>query len=104
MADENKGVALAVLGIVAVLAIVGLVLLFTGAKQATGDVSVYGGYQGDFGRFVADPTLQYCTEADSLRGLCIPGSAKRSGVGPAMQTIAGGEQFGYYTPGIRVQQ
>ena len=63
MADENKGVALAVLGIVAVLAIVGLVLLFTGAKKnagavdATGDVARL--YTGDYGRYVADPAAQY---------------------------------------------
>lgn len=31
MADEGKGIALAILGIVAVIAVVGLVLLFTGA-------------------------------------------------------------------------
>jgi hypothetical protein len=31
MADENKGVAFAILGIVAVIAVVGLVLLFKGA-------------------------------------------------------------------------
>jgi hypothetical protein len=49
MAEEGKGIALAILGIVAVIAVVGLVLLFTGA---TGKVSlpnkVYGGaLQGD---------------------------------------------------------
>ncbi len=48
MAEESgRGVALAILGIVAVIAIVGLVLLFTGAKK-TGQVvlvgdKVYGG-------------------------------------------------------------
>lgn len=45
MADEHKGIALVILGIVAVIAIVGLVLLFTGAKQAneaTGE-GIYGG-------------------------------------------------------------
>ncbi len=36
MAEEGKGVAMAILGIVAVIAVVGLVLLFTGA---TGDFS-----------------------------------------------------------------
>ncbi len=41
MANEHKGVALVILGIVAVIAIVGLVLLFTG-KTATGN-GVYGG-------------------------------------------------------------
>lgn len=47
MADEGKGVALAILGVVAVIAVVGLVLLFSNAS-ATGQVSnvgakVYGG-------------------------------------------------------------
>lgn len=47
MAEESKGIALAILGVVAVIAIVGLVLLFAGAN--TGDVAlpqynkVYGG-------------------------------------------------------------
>lgn len=47
MAEESKGIALAILGVVAVIAIVGLVLLFAGAK--TGDIAlpsmnkVYGG-------------------------------------------------------------
>ena len=39
MAEEGKGVALAILGIVAVIAVVGLVLLFT---NATGK-GIYGG-------------------------------------------------------------
>jgi len=39
MADEGRGVAFAILGIVAVIAVVGLVLLFTGA---TGKVASYG--------------------------------------------------------------
>jgi len=42
MANEHKGIALVILGIVAVIAIVGLVLLFTGVKQATGN-GIYGG-------------------------------------------------------------
>jgi len=37
MAEENKGVALAILGVVAVIAVVGLVLLFT--RITTGGVS-----------------------------------------------------------------
>ncbi len=50
MADEGKGIALTILGIVAVIAIVGLVLLFTGA--GSGGVSVqeraiYGGPVSD---------------------------------------------------------
>jgi len=49
MADEGKGVAYAILGIVAVIAVVGLVLLFKGASgnvalQASSDLAkVYGG-------------------------------------------------------------
>ncbi len=46
MADEGKGVAFAILGIVAVIAVVGLVLLFKGAtgKMATyNQPKVYGG-------------------------------------------------------------
>ena len=48
MAEESgRGVALAILGIVAVIAIVGLVLLFSGAKKtaqvSTGLDKVYGG-------------------------------------------------------------
>jgi len=39
MADEGKGVALTILGVVAIVAIIGLVLLFSGAKKgATGAV------------------------------------------------------------------
>ena len=42
MAEESsgKGIALVILGIVAIIAIVGLVLLFTGAKKATGEFAV----------------------------------------------------------------
>ncbi len=42
MADEHKGIALVILGIVAVIAIVGLVLMFVGGKSATGE-GIYGG-------------------------------------------------------------
>ncbi|MEM3154993.1 MAG: hypothetical protein QW165_05540 [Candidatus Woesearchaeota archaeon] len=42
MAEEHKGIALVILGIVAVLAIVGLVLLFTQRNVATGK-GIYGG-------------------------------------------------------------
>jgi len=47
MAEEGKGVALAILGIVAVIAVVGLILLFKGATGKVagtlGDAKVYGG-------------------------------------------------------------
>jgi len=46
--ESGKGIALVILGIVAIIAIVGLVLLFTGMKKATGEFAVpaakeYGG-------------------------------------------------------------
>jgi hypothetical protein len=46
--ETGKGIALVILGIVAIIAIVGLVLLFTGAKKAAGEFAVpaareYGG-------------------------------------------------------------
>ena len=34
MADEGKGIGLVILGIVAIVAVIGLVLLFTGASSA----------------------------------------------------------------------
>jgi hypothetical protein len=44
MAEEGKGIALAILGIVAVIAVVGLVLLFRGATgQFAAQGKVYGG-------------------------------------------------------------
>ena len=42
MAKENKNIALVILGIVAVIAVIGLVLLFTGGNKATGE-GIYGG-------------------------------------------------------------
>ncbi len=42
MADDHKGIALVILGIVAIIAVVGLVLLFVGTKGATGE-GIYGG-------------------------------------------------------------
>ena len=46
--ESGKGIALVILGIVAIIAIVGLVLLFTGARKAAGEFAVpavkeYGG-------------------------------------------------------------
>jgi hypothetical protein len=47
MAEEGRGITLAILGIVAVIAVVGLVLLFTGATarvaSPTGGAKIYGG-------------------------------------------------------------
>lgn len=42
MADDHKGIALVILGIVAIIAVVGLVLLFVRAKGTTGE-GIYGG-------------------------------------------------------------
>lgn len=42
MANETRGIALVILGIVAVIAVVGLVLLFVQGKNATGE-GIYGG-------------------------------------------------------------
>jgi len=49
MADEKTGVAIAVLGILAVLAIIGLVLMFSTA-MSTGQVT-RGNYAGQYPRF-----------------------------------------------------
>lgn len=42
MAEEHKGIAMVILGVVAIIAIVGLVLLFVRGKSATGE-GMYGG-------------------------------------------------------------
>jgi hypothetical protein len=67
MAEEGKGIALAILGIVAVIAVVGLVLLFKGAIGQ----GVYGGHvlTGDTG-----PGFQYLGEGayvSQQRGECL---------------------------------
>jgi len=56
---ENKGIALAILGIVAVIAVVGLVLLF---KGGTGNVS-YGP-----GPFIADTADKLCNDIQCDNG------------------------------------
>jgi hypothetical protein len=40
--ESGKGIALVILGIVAIIAVVGLVLLFTGARKAVGEFAVPG--------------------------------------------------------------
>ena len=63
--DEQKGIALAILGIVAVLAIVGLILMFAG-QGVTGNVARdYQNYVGQYGK------ASYGTDS----------SAQQSGVG-----------------------
>lgn len=59
MAEEGKGVALAILGIVAVIAVVGLVLLF---KGGAGKVS-YGG-----GPFIQEPADRLCNNIQCENG------------------------------------
>ena len=105
---NDKGVALAVLGVVAVLAIVGLVLLFTGAK--TGQ-SVY--YPYDFGgsKFVESsyrgatdylPEEQYMSEAMTggpyyVRNRWAMGNEAG---GPRYYSEQGGESVGVYGQGL----
>ena len=57
MAEEGKGLALAILGIVAVIAIVGLVLLFTSAR-ATGKLAAAPNV-GDWGRMSSAANTDY---------------------------------------------
>ena len=76
MAEEGKGVALAILGVVAVIAVVGLVLLFRGASGQfvqPGYAKVYPGHvvEGD-----AVPGFQSQGEGDynaQQRGECLTG-------------------------------
>ncbi len=70
MADE-KGVALAILGIVAVIAVVGLVLLFSQARTG----AVAGSYGGDWGQVAGETAekldarqLQYHTSRGGYPG------------------------------------
>jgi hypothetical protein len=42
MAKEHKGIAMVILGVIAIVAIVGLILLFVNGKNATGQ-GIYGG-------------------------------------------------------------
>lgn len=103
MADE-KGVALAVLGVVAVLAIVGLVLLFTSAKTGS---SIYYPYNSMGGQFIEMnkagltdymPDEQYMPEAMTggpfyVRNRWAMGDEPG---GPRWRTEAGAEVYGTY--------
>ncbi|MBI4918287.1 hypothetical protein HY837_00015 [archaeon] len=58
MADEGRGLALVILGIVAVIAVVGLVLLFVGARS-TGQATTVGYYDpSGMGRFGGSPVWE----------------------------------------------
>lgn len=96
MAEESgKGIALVILGIVAIIAIVGLVLLFTGArKAATGEFAVpsvkeYGGairgVQDPYSRAFSGRANEYPS------GLVEPFSAQWQGSAGVLQ---GGESYG----------
>ena len=93
MAEESgKGIALVILGIVAIIAIVGLVLLFTGARKAA------------VGEFAVPAAKEY---GGAVRGVADPESrafAGRSYEFPSGADGASGERFsgfggsGYYQP------
>ena len=93
MAEESgKGIALVILGIVAIIAIVGLVLLFTGARKAA------------VGEFAVPAVKEY---GGAIRGVADPESrafAGRSYEFPSGATGETGEIFsghggpGYYQP------
>ncbi|MBI4146959.1 hypothetical protein HY489_06520 [Candidatus Woesearchaeota archaeon] len=96
MAEESgKGVALVILGIVAIIAIVGLVLLFTGArKAAVGEfalpsVKEYGGairgVQDPYSRAFSGRAREYPSGLDEPFSAQWPGSAG---------TLVGGESYG----------
>lgn len=95
MAEESgKGVALVILGIVAIIAIVGLVLLFTGARKAAGEFAVpsvkeYGGaiqgVQDPYSRAFSGRAMEYPSGNVETFSAQWPGSA---GV------MQGGKSFG----------
>jgi len=95
--ESGKGIALVILGIVAIIAIVGLVLLFTGARKAA------------VGEFAVPAAKEY---GGAIRGVYDPESRAFSGRSyefPSGRTGATGERFsgfggsGYYQPIANVQ-
>ena len=80
MAEESKGIALAILGIVAVIAIIGLVLMFSKMK-ATGEVYGGGLYWGEGG---------WQSEGLSTRYLYTPETQQPG----AVERITGGGKLG----------
>ncbi|MBW2986162.1 hypothetical protein KY333_02215 [Candidatus Woesearchaeota archaeon] len=61
MAEQTKGIALAILGVVAVIAIIGLVLMFAKMKTGAAVAGVYGGglNVGHAARVITDERLLY---------------------------------------------
>lgn len=97
MAEQNsKGIALVILGIVAIIAIVGLVLLFTGAKKAaTGEFYVptakeYGGaiygLSDPYSRAFVGRSVEFPSGVSGPEGLDKQGTY--SGLGREMQKVA----------------
>ena len=65
--ESGKGIGLAILGIVAVIAIVGLVLLFSGAKSATGKAGDEQPYASLLGGKEVNTYL--CPDTCGIRGM-----------------------------------
>jgi hypothetical protein len=100
--ESGKGIALVILGIVAVIAIVGLVLLFTGARKSVGQFAVpaakeYGGsIRGVFdpySRAFSGRAGERAQQADIAAGREAPFTAAWQGSGG---TQVGGETYGSY--------
>lgn len=73
MADEGRGLALVILGIVAVIAVVGLVLLFLGVRS-TGQATTVGYYDpSGMGRFGGSPVWETQTWG---RDVAYPGNGE----------------------------
>lgn len=92
--EESKGIALAVLGIVAVLAVVGLVLLFT----ATGTGNVARNY-GNFGAFSGDRSNDVDPLSQDGYSYSQSGSLYRSEAGGASIGSYPVNKYGNPTPG-----
>jgi hypothetical protein len=103
MAEEGKGVALAILGIVAVIAVVGLILLFTGAtgNASMGISKTYGGVNRyeDFPYLVDRTTGGMASTAGNPDAIYYPEGFYDSESAPMIQQQADagfyGETVGY---------
>ena len=92
--EESKGIALAVLGIVAVLAVVGLVLLFT--STATGNVARN---YGSFGVFSGDRSVDVDPRSPDEYSYSQSGSLYRSEAGGASIGSYAVNKYGNPVPG-----
>ena len=101
--DSGKGIALAVLGIVAVLAIVGLVLLFTQAK-ADGMVARSSSYwDRNYGSLTNVADFKYGPESMTGGPYCERNRCSRGteAGGPRWRIEAGADVIGQYVPSQR---